>query len=309
MWASGQRGRRGAYGRGGADAYAILLLAQLAQRVAQMESKPPVTLGLMAGAPRGLQRHAALSDAPRAGAWRGRGDTDAARAPRRPAAPRLALRPTPLPPPPLVSPPSPPPPPPSPPPPQPTSQCFSATRCRRRYGRSSPIPTALACSRAPCCRRGPARGPRGPSRGSRGRAWGAACGGGGALMRGSGPQPPAHPVACAASNTIPTGRPVVEDLLERLGARRRVPPVRPPGRGAACAACAAGAPARRAAALRAPPSEPGPRPHTPVPPAPLNPPNPPSTPSLPPKAITTSPACCGRARASRRASAPRASPR
>ncbi|KAI8465161.1 MAG: hypothetical protein J3K34DRAFT_461543 [Monoraphidium minutum] len=41
-------GRRGGHGRGGLDAYLLLLFAQLVQRVAQLEHKPPVTLALMA---------------------------------------------------------------------------------------------------------------------------------------------------------------------------------------------------------------------------------------------------------------------
>lgn len=53
MWAGrpplvpGGRGRRGGYGRG-MDSYAILLFAQLAQQIMQMENKPPVTMMLLA---------------------------------------------------------------------------------------------------------------------------------------------------------------------------------------------------------------------------------------------------------------------
>jgi hypothetical protein len=35
--------------RGAHDAYMVLLLAQLVQRIAQLEHKPPVTLGIVGG--------------------------------------------------------------------------------------------------------------------------------------------------------------------------------------------------------------------------------------------------------------------
>lgn len=46
------RGRRGGYGGPrGVDYYVVLLFAQLAQQVARMENKPPITLALIAGGP------------------------------------------------------------------------------------------------------------------------------------------------------------------------------------------------------------------------------------------------------------------